>query len=125
MRADDAARNITDWKDCDYWSSLHLQKCCGLRNAKAQCGFGNSEAESLSEKTTCVCKSHIRKIGPIANPLPSAKPAGGSPQDGRSAPKGRQSKAQGWPRFLRPTLGKDAIVLSTLKGLSPDATLSG
>ena len=35
------------------------------------------------------------------------------------------NKAQGWPRFLRPTLGKDAIVLSTLKGLHQDTTLSG
>jgi len=34
-------------------------------------------------------------------------------------------EAQGWPRFLRPTLGTDAIVPPTLKGLRPDATLSG
>jgi hypothetical protein len=34
-------------------------------------------------------------------------------------------RAQGWPRFLRPTLGKGAIMQSTLKGLCPYETLSG
>jgi hypothetical protein len=32
-------------------------------------------------------------------------------------------KAQGWPRFLRPTLGRDAMMRSTLKGLRPYSIL--
>ena len=42
-----------------------------------------------------------------------------------SSPKGKHHKAQGWPRFLRPTLGRGAGVQSTLKGLCEDATPSG
>ena len=42
-----------------------------------------------------------------------------------TALKGQQLKAQGWPRFLRPTLGKGFKLMSTLKGLCLEATLSG
>ena len=42
-----------------------------------------------------------------------------------NAPKGHRHKAQGWPRFLRPTLGIGSISISTLKGLSQGATLAG
>jgi hypothetical protein len=39
---------------------------------------------------------------------------------GQTALKGLHHRAQGWPRFLRPTLGKGAIMQSTLKGLRPN-----
>jgi hypothetical protein len=42
-----------------------------------------------------------------------------------TSPKGKHREAQGWPRFLRPTLGRGADVQSTLKGLCGDATHSG
>jgi hypothetical protein len=43
----------------------------------------------------------------------------------RTSPKGKHHEAQGWPRFLRPTLGRGAGLQSTLKGLCKDATPSG
>ena len=42
-----------------------------------------------------------------------------------TSPKGKHHEAQGWPRFLRPTLGRGAGLQSTLKGLCEDATPSG
>jgi hypothetical protein len=41
------------------------------------------------------------------NTPPAKRVASGNPHDGGN-------KAQGWPRFLRPTLGTDAIVSPTL-----------
>jgi hypothetical protein len=37
------------------------------------------------------------------------------------APTGQRLKAQGWPRFLRSTLGNDMIAWSTLKGLRKES----
>ena len=42
-----------------------------------------------------------------------------------TSPKGKHHEAQGWPRFVRPTLGRYEGVQSTLKGLREDATPSG
>src|SRR4030042_4919677 len=49
--------------------------------------------------------------------------AAGSSQ--KSPRRGLRLKAQGWPRFLRPTLGKGFKLMSTLKGLCLDATPTG
>lgn len=38
--------------------------------------------------------------------------------------KGQSIKAQGWPRWSRPTLGEEAAAQSTLKGLSFNPTHS-
>ena len=42
-----------------------------------------------------------------------------------TALKGQHHGAQGWPRFLRPTLGKGFKLMSTLKGLCLDAIPTG
>jgi hypothetical protein len=42
-----------------------------------------------------------------------------------TSPKGKHHEAQGWPRFVRPTLGRNEGVRSTLKGLREDVTPSG
>ena len=43
----------------------------------------------------------------------------------KAALKGQILRAQGWPRFLRPTLGRDSMMRSTLKGLRPYSILAG
>jgi len=59
------------------------------------------------------------------NTPPAERVVSGSLLDWGSAPTGLYHKAQGWPRFLRPTLEICGMIQPTLKGLSPDATLSG
>ena len=76
-------------------------------------------------RNRCRSASSRLRLVPALNGRPEFITAAAAARNWGSAPTGRRHKAQGWPRFLRPTLEGEVRRISTLKGLRCDAIPSG